>query len=289
MVRILTVCLLIAPSVVFGMRSLDEADSEKTPKELVGEAFQLLSTDGSAAARRAIELLESDIEFQPKRIATLSWIAGSGLTISGEPREAMGYLDRAEATFQEYQEKSMVLWVMRDKAAAHSDLYEFEKGKAAAQRGLKLARETGASTFFRARLFNELGNNHLGAGEFSEAAKAYTQGLKLAGPRNGQLRDVLLTNMSRLLTKLSMGEDAVDTLQAVLKQAQEYGRPQSVWLPISTLGWRGHSASPRQRSRNSGWPFLSPTVAFRSKKLVPDLSLGNCCENADSIRQRRLF
>ena len=130
------------------MRSLDEADSEKTPKELVGEAFQLLSTDASAAARRAIELLESDIEFQPKRIATLSWIAGSGLTISGEPREAMGYLDRAEATFQEYHEKSMVLWVMRYKAAAHSELYEFEKGKAAAQRGLKLARETGPAHSF---------------------------------------------------------------------------------------------------------------------------------------------
>ena len=274
MVRILTVCLLIAPSVVFGMRSLDEADSEKTPKELVGEAFQLLSTDASAAARRAIELLESDIEFQPKRIATLSWIAGSGLTISGEPREAMGYLDRAEATFQEYQEKSMVLWVMRYKAAAHSELYEFEKGKAAAQRGLKLARETGASTFFRARLFNELGNNHLGAGEFSEAAKAYTQGLKLAGPRNGQLRDVLLTNMSRLLTKLSMGEDAVDTLQAVLKQAQEYGRPQICVVAHLNLGLAWSLSKPETAEQEFRLAISESNGRFPLEEARAGLELG---------------
>ena len=261
----------------------DEADSARTPKQLVTEAFDMLNKDGAAAAERAVQLLESKTKFQPQQIATLSWVAGTGYAIAGQHRPAIDYLEQAEQIYDQHEAKSMVVWVLRYKAAAHCEINEFEKGKQAATRGLTLAQETGASSLLRARLLNELGNNHLGAREYSKAADAWTQGLKIVGNRNRQLKDVLLTNVSHLLTQLSLEEEAVPILQTVLRHSLEYGHPEICVNAHHNLGLTWRLSRPADAEQEFRFAIA------KSEGRFPLIDARSYMELGELLRNRGLF
>ena len=206
--------------------SANRVEKHKVSKEVMDRvklAMNDLKTDPALAAKRAEEIVTSEITLPDRLLAHILWIQGSGLAISEQHTQAFEVLSRAEQVSRDCGDDKTLRRTLRYKSASAFECSRFNEGRDAAIEAIALSASLNDQSIYVAVLHNEAANNESALGNAESAIQHLRKAIEISEQKDDTKGLCQwLVNAANVMLELGQYDQAIDSCQRVLQIEGEH-------------------------------------------------------------------